>query len=58
MNLKGLSIMTALFVCIIFLIRIITMEHQYDIDDLNGGMYLVRVCDDQNQVKVMKFIKR
>jgi 1,4-alpha-glucan branching enzyme len=35
-----------------------TKEHQYSISDLDTGMYLVRVYNDENQIKVMKFIKQ
>jgi hypothetical protein len=35
-----------------------TKDHQYSISDLDTGMYLVRVYDDENQIKVMKFIKQ
>jgi 1,4-alpha-glucan branching enzyme len=34
------------------------IDHHYDISDLNSGMYLVRVYNDENQIKVMKFIKQ
>ncbi|TRX35282.1 T9SS type A sorting domain-containing protein [Flavobacterium sp. ZT3R18] len=35
-----------------------TIDHHYNISDLNNGMYLVRVYNDENQVKVMKFVKQ
>ncbi len=34
------------------------IDHHYGISDLNNGMYLVRMYNDENQVKVMKFIKQ
>jgi 1,4-alpha-glucan branching enzyme len=34
------------------------IDHHYDISDLNNGVYLVRVYNDENQIKVMKFIKQ
>jgi glycosidase len=35
-----------------------TIDHHYGIGDLNDGMYFVRVYNDKNQVKVMKFVKK
>ena len=35
-----------------------TIDHHYNISDLNNGIYLVRIYNDVNQVKVMKFIKQ
>lgn len=35
-----------------------TIDHHYNISDLNNGMYLIRIWNDVNQVKVMKFIKQ
>jgi len=35
-----------------------TVDHHYGISDLNNGMYLVRMYNDENQVKVMKLIKQ
>jgi hypothetical protein len=35
-----------------------TIDHHYGISDLNNGMYLVRMYNDENQVKVMKFVKK
>jgi 1,4-alpha-glucan branching enzyme len=35
-----------------------TTDHHYSISDLNNGTYLVRMYNDENQVKVMKFIKQ
>jgi glycosidase len=35
-----------------------TADHQYSISDLVNGMYLVRVYNDENQIKVMKFVKQ
>lgn len=33
-------------------------DHQYSISDLDNGIYLVKVYNDENQIKVMKFIKQ
>jgi len=33
-------------------------DHQFNISDLKTGMYLVKVYNEENQVKVMKFIKK
>jgi hypothetical protein len=33
-------------------------EYQYGISDLNNGMYFVKIYNDENQVKVMKFVKQ
>ena len=32
--------------------------HQYSINDLDKGMYFIKVYNEENQVKVMKFIKQ
>jgi glycosidase len=33
-------------------------DHQYSITDLDNGMYFIKVYNEDNQVKVMKFIKQ
>ncbi|PVX46247.1 putative secreted protein (Por secretion system target) [Flavobacterium sp. 103] len=33
-------------------------DHQYSVSDLDSGMYFVKVYNEENQVKVMKFIKQ
>ncbi|MBW4362009.1 alpha-amylase family glycosyl hydrolase [Flavobacterium taihuense] len=33
-------------------------DHQYSVSDLDNGMYLVKIYNEENQVKVMKFIKQ
>lgn len=33
-------------------------DHQYSVSDLDNGMYFVKVYNEENQMKVMKFIKQ
>jgi 1,4-alpha-glucan branching enzyme len=33
-------------------------DHQYSVSDLDSGLYLIKVYNEENQVKVMKFIKQ
>ncbi|MDR6846809.1 alpha-amylase family glycosyl hydrolase [Flavobacterium granuli] len=33
-------------------------DQQYSISDLNDGMYFIKAYNDENQVKIMKFIKQ
>jgi len=33
-------------------------DHQYSISDLDNGMYFVKIYNEENQLKVMKFIKQ
>ncbi|CAN1570621.1 Secretion system C-terminal sorting domain [Flavobacteriaceae bacterium] len=33
-------------------------DHQYNVSDLESGMYFVRIYNEENKVKVMKFIKQ
>jgi glycosidase len=33
-------------------------DHQYSVSDLDNGLYLVKIFNEDNQVKVMKFIKQ
>jgi 1,4-alpha-glucan branching enzyme len=33
-------------------------DHQYSVSDLESGMYFVKIYNDENKVKVMKFIKQ
>lgn len=35
-----------------------TKDQQYSVSDLDNGMYFVKAYNDENQVKVMKFIKQ
>jgi 1,4-alpha-glucan branching enzyme len=33
-------------------------DHQYSVNDLDNGIYFIKVYNDENEVKVMKFIKQ
>ncbi|PKB17075.1 alpha-amylase family glycosyl hydrolase [Flavobacterium sp. 5] len=33
-------------------------DYQYSINDLNNGMYFIKIYNEHNQIKVMKFIKQ
>jgi len=33
-------------------------DHQYSVSDLDNGLYIVKIYNEDNQVKVMKFIKQ
>jgi 1,4-alpha-glucan branching enzyme len=33
-------------------------DHQYSVSDLDSGLYLIKIYNEENQVKVMKFIKQ
>lgn len=35
-----------------------TKEYQYSVSELNNGLYFIKVYNEDNQVKVMKFIKQ
>lgn len=35
-----------------------TKEYQYNISELNNGLYFIKVYNEDNQIKVMKFIKQ
>jgi 1,4-alpha-glucan branching enzyme len=38
--------------------QINSSENQYDVSDLNQGLYVVKAFDANNQIQVMKFIKK